>query len=262
MPVTTPTEYPRSRDRIRSEPISKLAVSVAFCWCFAASVAVAEKPENFPGSPVDSKTMRIQEMVNELFEQGEYERALFIYENELAPIGDKYAQYMIGYMYLTGAGVAEDSVIASAWYRLAAERSNSPFVKVRDQLVGGLSEFDRGRSDEVYLQLRQQYSDVVILLRLIREDMEVVALRTGSRIPGPAGSDTVYDLRLAPGDSGKEYFRRIQLRNKNRLEFLTRELDLSDSELDVDDLNINTLDALVERHITTIDDSRSFSVDR
>lgn len=197
-----------------------------------------------------------------LFDQGEYERALFIYKNELAPLGDKYAQYMVGYMYLTGTGIAEDPVIASAWYRLAAERSNSLFVAVRDLLVGDLSEFDKGRSDELYLQLRQQYSDVVILLGLIREDTDAVAARTGSRIPGGGGPITIFDPRVGFGISGDDYFRQIQRRYQARVEYVARELDPSGLNLNVKDLDIKTLEDLVQRHVATIDDPRSFSVDR
>jgi len=237
-------------------------LSVAILWSFAVSVAVAEKPESFPGNLVDSRTYRIQEKVDQLFEQREYERALFIYKNELAPLGDKYAQYMVGYMYLTGTGVAEDPVIASAWYRLAAERSNSLFVAVRDQLVGDLSEFDKGRSDELYLQLRQQYSDVVILLGLIREDIDAIASRTGSRIPGRGGPVTILDPRAGIGVSGEDYFGRIQKRHQARVDYLVRELDPSGLNLNVNNLDIDALEDLVQRHVATIDDPRSFSVDR
>jgi len=237
-------------------------LTVAILWCFAASLAVAEKTESFPGNLVDSRTYRIQEKVDQLFEQREYERALFIYENELAPLGDKYAQYMVGYMYLTGTGVAEDPVVASAWYRLAAERSNSLFVAVRDQLVSDLSDFDKGRSDELYLRLRQEHSDVVILMRLVREDVNAVAVRTGSRIPGRGGPVTILDPRVGFGVSGDEYFRQVQKRYQARVEYLVRELDSSGLNLNVNDLDIDTLEDLVQRHVSTVDDTRSFSVDR
>lgn len=206
--------------------------------------------------------MRIQEKVDVLFDQGEYVRALFIYRNELAPLGDKYAQYMIGYMYLTGTGVEESPIVASAWYRLAAERSNSQFVAVRDQLLANLSEFERGRSDELYLQLRRQYSDVVILLELIRADVEAVATRTGSRISERRGPMTIVAPRSGYGISGDEYYGQIQKRTKVRIEFVARELGLTGSKLTAEDLDVDELEKLVQRHVETIDDTRSFSADR
>jgi TPR repeat protein len=76
----------------------------------------------FPTGDLDSRTIRTQEKVESLYERGDYKRAHFIYSNELARQGDKYAQYMTGYMYLMGQGVEEDPVKAVAWYRIAAER--------------------------------------------------------------------------------------------------------------------------------------------
>ena len=58
--------------------------------------------DDFPGNKPNKRVIKSQEKVDALFEKGDYERAAFIYREELAPLGDKYAQYMIGYMYLTG----------------------------------------------------------------------------------------------------------------------------------------------------------------
>ena len=82
---------------------------------FAAAPVTAQQSGPFPGSPLDQATMRLGERVEELFDEKEYERAFFIYRNELAPIGDKYAQYMVGFMYETGTWVDEDPIRASAW---------------------------------------------------------------------------------------------------------------------------------------------------
>lgn len=60
---------------------------------------------DYGGEDFASHTVRIQAKAESLYLQGHWERAQFIYEHELAPIGDKYAQYMVGYMYLNGQGV-------------------------------------------------------------------------------------------------------------------------------------------------------------
>ena len=49
--------------------------------------------------------VQLQDRVDELYERGKYDRAYLIYRDELALAGDKYAQYMVGFMYLTGKGV-------------------------------------------------------------------------------------------------------------------------------------------------------------
>ena len=72
----------------RSAFINRLCVLIAVGICLTAPGAFADNAGPFPGSAVDSKTMRIQEMVEELYEQGDFERAHFIYRNELSPIGE------------------------------------------------------------------------------------------------------------------------------------------------------------------------------
>ena len=97
--------------------------------------------------------LSLQIKVDRLFERAEYDRAYFIYRNELAPRGDKYAQYMVGYMHLTGIGADKDLTLASAWYRLSAERGTPEFVSLRDQVMQELPSEQRDQSDAVYRQL-------------------------------------------------------------------------------------------------------------
>ncbi|MGI9201000.1 MAG: hypothetical protein ACR2QL_08085, partial [Woeseiaceae bacterium] len=75
--------------------------------------------DDFPGSKPDRRIIKTQQKVDSLFEKGDYDRAYFIYRQELAPLGDKYAQYMVGYMTIVGKGTAQDFIAGSAWYRLA-----------------------------------------------------------------------------------------------------------------------------------------------
>ncbi len=226
----------------------------AVLLCALALDAWPQSTGPFPAGAVDSRTIRVQQKVEELYERGDYERALFIYKNELAPLGDKYAQYMVGYMYLTGAGVDEDPVQASAWYRLAAERENPEFIAVRDQLLTSLDDVHTGRSDQLYLQLRQRYSDMVILARLIREDIESLVARTGSRIPGGGGQTMIVDPRTGFGISGEDFERRIRSRIDARLEFVTRTLGLRGSEWSIDNVDLDELDRRVLAAASTIDD--------
>lgn len=218
----------------------------------ATLTAVAQRLDTFPGGPVDSRTMRIQQKVEELFDAGEYERALFIYENELTPIGDKYAQYMVGYIHLTGAGVPEDPVLASAWYRLAAERDNPHFVAIRDQLLGSLTEFERGRSDALYSALMREYSDAVILLDLIRDDLDSMAARTGSRLSSGAAPITIIDPRTGFTISADDYNRQLSRRIQTRVAYLVGLLDIESVDMDVQRLNVNALKNAVDEYLSSI----------
>jgi hypothetical protein len=134
-----------------------------------ASAAFAGDP--FPGQTPDKRLIRTQQKVDKLFEKGDYERAMFIYCKELAPVGDKFAQYMVGYMHNSGHGIAEDHVTASAWYRLAAERGEESYVRVRDVLLGSFDDEQRSRSDVLYATLRGEMGDVTLISRLIEEDL-------------------------------------------------------------------------------------------
>ena len=251
---STQTNNYRFRLRIRSKSINRLSVFVAVVFYLAAPGAFAESAGPFPGSAVDSKTMRVQERVEELFEKGEYERAHFIYRNELAPIGDKYAQYMVGYMYLTGAGVDEDAVLASAWYRLAAERSYKEFLNERDQLLNAFSEMDLIRSDNLYLQLRRQYSDVVLLFNLIEADLNSSQSLTGSRLAGSGSPVTIVDARSGSSISGDQYVRQMRRRTTARLQFMAKQLGRPGLNTDPDDVDLDELSRIVREFTDTITD--------
>lgn len=147
-----------------------------------ASASFAAGPaEPFPGSSPDSRLIKTQEKSDQLFEGGQYERAMMIYRDELAPVGDKFAQYMVGYMYLSARGVDEDLVLASAWYRLAAERGHDSFVRARDVLLNALNNEQRKRSDDIYAGLRAELSDIAIVSRLIETDLARLRRRSEPR---------------------------------------------------------------------------------
>ena len=251
---STQTKYHCIRCRIRSQLINRLTLIVAVAFCLTAPAAFAQSSGPFPGSAVDAKTLRIQEKVEKLFEKGDYKRSHFIYRNELAPIGDKYAQYMVGYMYLTGTGVEEDPVLASAWYRLAAERSYKEFQNERDQILSLFSDVDMIRSDSLYLQLRREYSDVVLLLDLVKEDVDMLGARTGSRLSGGGGSVTIVDARSGSSISGDRLYGEVRRRIEARLRFMGTQLDMPDLETDPDDVDIDELEIIVSDFVDTITD--------
>ena len=147
---------------------------------FLAAPASTGWAQSIPGEAPDQEVLMTQEKASELFERGKYDRALMIYKEDLAPIGDKYAQYMIGYMHFAGRGVAQDQVAASAWYRLAAERGTAEYVRVSDQLLGLMNAEQRQRSEQIFRQLKAKYGDAVLLMALISEDLEFLQKRVKS----------------------------------------------------------------------------------
>lgn len=201
-----------------------------------------------------SKTLSIQNKVDELFEDGEFERAYFIYRNELVPVGDKYAQYMVGYMHLMGLGVREDEVHASAWYRLAAERDYPEFMAVRNQVIDALDDEERRASDEAFIELRKKYSDIVLIMALLREDIFAGSKRvTGSRLSS-GGPVTVVNPNTGVGVSGDHYFSQIETRIQMRLDYVTSKLGIERMSTGIDSKQFYELRAKVDDYLSKVND--------
>lgn len=196
-----------------------LAVATASAmWC-AAGLAQSDSYRRFPGEAVDNRTLSTQQKVEELYANGAYQRALLIYEKELAPIGDKYAQYMVGYMYLAGQGAAPDKSEALAWYRLAAERGESALVEAKDALQQSLDPDELARSEEIFADLWHRYSDRRLLLELIAKDLDILHERTGSRIPDARPGVTIVSGYFGSQGS-EEFYRDVRERLERRIRYL------------------------------------------
>ena len=201
-----------------------------FAIAFGHAVpAAAQYSGGSLGVDLDAKTLSVQAKAEELFSRGDFSRAHVIYLNDLAPIGDKYAQYMLGFMSLTGRGVEPDAVLASAWFRLAAERGKPPeFVKIRDELLLQLDAGDRSRSDTVFVQLWREYSDSAIRLREVREAFEEISgITTGSRLGTSSSSAvTILEPRAGSSLSGDALKYRLQRHMQDHLDHITSDLGI------------------------------------
>jgi len=217
-------------------------------WCVAA---MAQSHKGFPSGPVDHRTLRAQERVEELYESGEYRRAFLIYEKELAPIGDKYAQYMVGYMYLTGQYVPKSGSAALAWYRLAAERGEPAIVQARDELYSSLSNDDIAESNRLFNDVWQRLGDKKLLLDLIAEDMEILRERTGSRLAGGDPALTIINNRAGP-NAGDRFYDHVRNRVKSRLDYLETEVEVSDIALESDVDDIQTIEDEIRKEFAAI----------
>lgn len=215
-----------------------------------ATSVEAQQSAGLSTGVADSRTLKVQRKVDDLFERGEYERAYFIYRNELVPLGDKYAQYMVGFMNLTGKGVAENPIAASAWYRLAAERDTPEFVAVRDFLLVGMTPEERRQSDEHFLKIRREYSDLVVLLASIKRGVRDMAPTTGSRIAGQSSPMTVIETR-SPNQmrSNTDFRRRIRSKLEGQLVMLAEIGDFPDMETDPSRVDIDDVERLVNERL-------------
>ena len=208
-----------------------------------------ELPSGYP----DARTLTVQRKVEDLFQRGEFDRAYFIYRNELAPTGDKYAQYMVGYMQLTGMGTDEDPVAAYAWYRLAAERGTPEFVGVRDQLMHDLQAEDRRRSDAYYRQLRREFSDLVILLASIKRDLRELGSATGSHIMAESATVSVVDTRTRrQGRSSADYYGGVRRQLEESLKTFAKLGDFPGLDTNPDRVDVDELERLVNERLESI----------
>ena len=151
-----------------------------------------------------------------------------IYRNDLAPIGDKYAQYMLGYMSLSGLGVEQDPVLASAWYRLAAERGEpEEFVVIRDELLDSWTRWTGHDRTRFTCALRREYSDSssACVKRAKRFD-DLSQVTTGSRLGGPSSAVTIVEPRAGNSLSGDALFHRLQRRMQSHLDHITATLGI------------------------------------
>lgn len=229
-------------------PVTKsLKAGLAAVVCLAASLACAQSANNFPETHLDAATLRVQNQAEEVYERNDYDRAFFIYRNELVPIGDKYSQYMVGYMYLTGKGVREDRIVASAWYRLAAERGTKEFIFARDRVMAKLNDVERAESDRLFVELRKEYGDLALLTKAIRRDYEELRERTGSRVSADSSPMAIVDLTGAGvAQSGTEYYRVIERRLQARLDYIAKRTEIG--IIDVDTVESSDIDA-IERQV-------------
>lgn len=222
--------------------------------CFAASLAGAQSTNSIPRMPVDPKTQQVQNQAEEVYQRSNYERAFGIYLKDLAPIGDKYAQYMVGFMYLTGKGVAEDRVTASAWYRLSAERGTKEFIRARDQLMASLDAEQTAESDRKFIEVRKQYGDLALLIRLIRKDHRELRSRTGTRVGAGTSPLSVVDMnRNGVSTSGEEFYDRIERRMNARIEYILKYSEVGIIDLDMDNVDIDEIERQVESHLNQLD---------
>ena len=237
-------------------------IGILFCLLVVAGVVAPAYAGENPTGPEDSGLLRTQVKAEELFSRGQYKRSLFIYEKELARAGDKFAQYMTGYMYLMGYGAQSDPVLASAWYRLAAERDAPEFIAVRDQLMKSLSPEDKARSDRLYGALRKDISDVAIVMSLLAiERRRLDENVTGTRLRGSTSSVRMMDPETGRMIDVEVYRNRVEQSIQMRLDFITSTIGLEPLNADLTDRQFGELRDQVSAYLSQIDDSGENYVD-
>ncbi len=223
---------------------------LAVLLCTAAS---AQTYRPFPGDIPDQRTLRTQERVEELYKAGDYDRALLIYQKDLAPLGDKYAQYMVGYMHLNAQGTAMNKAEALAWFRLAAERGEPVLERAQDELIVSMTPAEIAASNRIFIDLWKSIGDTRLVMELIRQDMNTLKARTGSRIPGSARSSSAATYRPSGELLGPSFYRDIRNRLEARLRYLEIKIEVTDLAMDIDYENMRSLEEQVKEELAALD---------
>ena len=197
---------------------------------------------DFPGQLPGTRVLKAQSKAEQAYNAGNYKDAFWYYRKELAPIGDKYAQYMVGYMLEHGLGVERNSVAAAAWFELAAERGHDPLGETHRRVQQSLSDRQQASVEVTLASLKDEYSDRSLLERLIRIDQKRLSEMTGSRT-GKCNSANVANTRIAfvrdtygTGNGNVwGYCRNIEKRINIRLEYLGGYVEFGELELLPDD---------------------------
>ncbi len=149
----------------------------------------------------------------------------------MVPLGDKYAQYMVGYMNIVGKGAPRDYIAGSAWYRLAAERGEPNFSQVRDEVLDQFNDEQRSQSDNKYAALRTKYSDAMIIADFVEVDLDLIQRLLQ---PSTLSNDLVDVQNSFSGDRSQlaaEAQKRVQLRLKFLNDTIASGKPMADTEI-------------------------------
>jgi hypothetical protein len=212
----------------------RLAIITGLLAAFGCASAWSQDYARFPGESVDQRTLHTQKQVDELYAAGDYKRALFIYEKELAPRGDKYAQYMVGFMYLNGQSVPQDKARALAWYRLSAERDTEILMRARDELAATMKQEEIDTSNRIFVELLKEIGDTTLIMKLIQRDLSTLKARTGTHIVGSTVISPMQVIRPSGLPEGPNFYRNVRRRLEARLNYLETKVEISDIPLETD----------------------------
>ena len=211
-------------------------VTVLCAAALALSAVPAAAQERFPGSAPSSRTAKIQQKAERAYEEGDYERAFRIWRKDLVEIVDKYAQYMVGYMYLNGLGIERDAAQAYAWYRLAAERGHDLLVEALEDLEARLTPDELAAGTSEHERLAAKYGDRKLVRRLIRLDELRLKKRTG-RVGASVGAPMTVVTRDGRSVDATRYYGAIEERLERRYAYLEGYVEFGELETIPDELD-------------------------
>lgn len=186
-------------------------------------LATPAAAREFPGPPLTRFFINLKNEADRAYERGSFEYAYRLYLKGLVWRGDKYAQYMVGYMLANGQGVPRDPVAGSAWMHLAAERGHARLTEAYQRSLAGLSQDEIEQANQLYQELVSDFGDRHIVARLVRDDRRSLRMATGSRVGKTSA--------LMLGFDAMRHYDSVHERMKIRMEYLEGNVVLHELEL-------------------------------
>ena len=122
-------------------------------------------------------------------------------------------------------------------------------------LMSDLSEEERQRSDQLFLEIRRQNSDLAILLAAIKRGLRDMTAQTGSRLSGGASPLSVVEMRTSNQTrGGVNYYQRVEKKLVRDLTMLSKIGNFPELETDPVRVNINEIERLVNDRLETLQD--------
>ena len=117
-----------------------------------------------------------------------------------------------------------------------------------------MTESELIHADALFVEVWKKLGDTRLLLDLIREDLEDLGVRTGSRIPG-ANSGRLTIVSMTGEDAGNMYYEHLRDRIKSRLEYLDSTVGVIDIESDENYADIKALEIEMRDEVAALDAS-------
>lgn len=199
------------------------------------SIPQSDREILFPNPAVDLNYAKLQKLADQYYEKGRYAKAYQIYSEDLARLGDKFAQFRAGYMHYTGEGLAKDPVKAFAWMRLSAERGSEQLTTAAAQVWETLDANQRAAAKTEFDRLQAEYGDRALLTRLIEEDERELKSTTGSRLGQTNAQSRVYNPSVRGSVTDAEGFTQAI---KQRIEARTRYIELLEGNVEYGEFEV------------------------
>lgn len=194
---------------------------VTICALSAPTIPAEDVSKSPPKVEPTERVARLIRNADDAYEAGEYRRAFLLYRDDVAPTGDKFSQYRVGWMYFHGEGVDKDPALGAAWLALAAEREHPALSQAHAEAVATLPAAELARVETLTRELQARMGDCMLQRQAQARDEASYGEMTGSRVGATrTGAVTVMNAYGTQADNQFVVTRRAEDRMSRRAAFL------------------------------------------